>query len=129
MKTYLNPDTLPRNPAFSQAIVVRDPATTIYVGGQNAIGPDAEITGDSIQEQVTQALANVERALAAADASIEDVVRWTISVIEGQDLRAAFGAFRERYPSLANPPTISVQVVAGLANPGFLVEIDAIAVQ
>jgi enamine deaminase RidA (YjgF/YER057c/UK114 family) len=129
MKTFVNPDTLPRNPAFSQAIVVRNPSTTIYVGGQNAVTPNAEIVGDTIEEQVTQALANVEQALAAAGASIGDVVRWTISVVEGQNLQAAFGAFRERHPSLANPPTISVQVVAGLANPRFLVEIDAIAVQ
>jgi enamine deaminase RidA (YjgF/YER057c/UK114 family) len=129
MKTFVNPDTLPRNPAFSQAIVVRNPSTTIYVGGQNAISPNAEIVGDTIQEQVTRTLANVEQALAAADASVDDVVRWTISVVDGQDLQAAFGSFRERYPSLAYPPTISVQIVAGLANPGFLVEIDAIAVQ
>lgn len=129
MKTFVNPDTLPVNPAFSQAIVVRNPSATIYVGGQNAITPAGEIAGDTIQEQVTQTLANVEHALAAADASIDDVVRWTISVVDGQDLRAAFGAFRDRYPYLTHPPTISVQVVAGLANPRFLVEIDAIAVQ
>jgi enamine deaminase RidA (YjgF/YER057c/UK114 family) len=129
MKTYLNPDTLPRNPAFSQAIVVRNPSSTIYVGGQNGMTATGDVVGDTIEEQVMLALANVERALAAADASIDDVVRWTISVVDGQNLQAAFGVFRARYPSLANPPTISVQVVAGLANPRFLVEIDAIAVQ
>jgi enamine deaminase RidA (YjgF/YER057c/UK114 family) len=127
MKTHLNPDTLPRNPAFSQVVVVREPSATIYVGGQNAVTKDGQIAGETIEEQVTQALANVELALAAADATISDIVRWTITLTEGQDVMAAFGAFRQRYPALENPPTIGVQVVTALANPKLLVEIDAIA--
>ena len=38
MRTVLNPETLPSNPAFSQVIVVRDPVETIYVGGQDVYG-------------------------------------------------------------------------------------------
>lgn len=118
-----------QNPAFSQAVVVREPTATIYVGGQNAISKDGQIIGDTIGEQVTQALVNLELALAAADATTDDVVRWTIWLVQGQDVTEAFGAFRQRYPQLKNPPAISVPVVAALVNPRFLVEIDAIAVR
>jgi enamine deaminase RidA (YjgF/YER057c/UK114 family) len=76
-----------------------------------------------------QAFANLEAALAAADASIEDVVRWTIAVVDGQSIEEGYSAFMERYPALTDPPAISVHVVAGLADPRFLVEIDAIAVR
>ena len=127
-KTFLNPATLPRNPAFSQAIVVRDPGATIYVGGQNAVTAAGEVVGTTIGEQTTQALANVEAALAAAGATLRDVVRWTITVVDGHDLREGFAAFMAAYGAPQDPPTIGVHVVAGLANPAFLVEVDAIAV-
>jgi enamine deaminase RidA (YjgF/YER057c/UK114 family) len=129
MKTYLSPDTLPKNPAFSQVVVVREPSATIYVGGQNGITKDGKVAGDTIGEQVTQALINLELALAAAEATIEDVVHWTIWLVQGQDVMEAFGAFRKRYPELENPPAITVPVVASLANSDFLVEIDAVAVR
>jgi enamine deaminase RidA (YjgF/YER057c/UK114 family) len=129
MKTTLNPETLPRHPAFSQAIAVRDPSVTIYVGGQNGVRPDGEIVGDTLREQTAQAYSNLESALAAADASIEDVVHWTIAVVDGQSIQDGFAAFAERYPALTDPPAMSVHVVAGLADARFLVEIDAIAVR
>jgi enamine deaminase RidA (YjgF/YER057c/UK114 family) len=128
MKTYLNPDTLPKNPAFSQAIVVEDATRTIYVGGQNAVTPEGKVVGETIGDQTRQALRNLEAALAAADAGLSDVVRWTITVVDGQPLTEGFAAFREVWGDQPDPPTIGVHVVAGLANPAFLVEIDAIAV-
>jgi enamine deaminase RidA (YjgF/YER057c/UK114 family) len=129
MKTCLNPLTLPRNPAFSQAIVVTDPSATIYVGGQNAVSVDGKIVGDTLGDQTAQALANVEAALAAAGATIDDVVRWNIAIVDGQPLGEGFAAFAQRYGAMTDPPTITVHIVAGLANPAFLVEIDAIAVR
>ena len=129
MKTFLNPPTLPRNPAFSQAVVVTDPSATIYVGGQNAVSVDGKIVGETLREQTVQALANVEAALAAADATVGDVVRWNIAIVDGQPLGEGFAAFAQRYGVLSDPPTITVHIVAGLANPAFLVEIDAIAVR
>jgi enamine deaminase RidA (YjgF/YER057c/UK114 family) len=129
MKTCLNPESLPRNPAFSQVIVVEAPAATIYVGGQNAISPAGEIVGETLYDQARQALHNVEAGLAAAGASIGDVVRWTIAIVDGYPIAEGFKAFADAYGLMADPPTIGVHVVAGLANPRFLVEIDAVAVR
>ncbi len=128
MKTYLNPESLARNPAFSQVVVVEAPARTIYVGGQNAVTADGTIVGDTLAEQTRQTLRNVEAALAAAGATMADVVRWTVAIVDGQPLREGFAAFGAARDAAADPPAISVHVVAGLANPRFLVEIDAIAV-
>ena len=126
--TDLNPAELPRNPAFSQGVQVSGPATTIYVGGQNAVNAAGEVVGDDIATQTTQAVRNLERVLADGGAQLEDVVSWTISVVDGQDLRAGFGAFQQVWGTRSDPPAISVAVVAGLANPAFLVEVSAIAV-
>jgi len=128
MKVYLNPESLARNPAFTQAVVVEAPAKTIYVGGQNAVAADGTVVGETLAEQARQALGNVAAALAAAGATLHDVVRWTVAIVEGQPLMEGFAAFREAWGDAADPPTISVHVVSGLANPRFLVEIDAIAV-
>ena len=128
VKTYLNPDSLVRNPAFTQAVAVDGPARTIFVSGQNAVLPDGTVTGDTLAEQAGQALANVRAALAAAGATLQDVVRWTVAVVAGQPVAEGFAAFREAWGDAPDPPTISVHMVAGLANPRFLVEIDAIAV-
>ena len=128
MKTYLNPASLSHNPAFTQAIVVQEPSRTVYVGGQNAIAADGTIVGDTLGEQTHQALRNLEAALAAADAKLTDVVRWTVAIVQDQPVADGFAAFREAWGQAGDPPTITVHVVAGLANPRFLVEIDAIAV-
>jgi enamine deaminase RidA (YjgF/YER057c/UK114 family) len=128
MKTYINPGTLARNPGFTQAVVVEAPGKTIYVGGQNAISADGRIVGDTLAEQATQALDNLRAALTAAGATLHDVVRWTVAIVEGQPVAEGFAAFQKAWGDAADPPTISVHIVSGLANPGFLVEIDAVAV-
>jgi enamine deaminase RidA (YjgF/YER057c/UK114 family) len=128
MKKYINPDSLVKNPAFTQAVVIEGPAKTIYIGGQNAVRADGTIAGETLAEQTQQALLNVQAALTAAGATLHDVVRWTAAVVEGQPLVEGFAAFREAWGDAADPPTLSVHVVAGLANPKFLVEIDAVAV-
>jgi len=61
MKTHLNPESLARNPAFSQVVVVEAPAKTIYVGGQNAVTPDGTIVGDTLAEQTRKSFGQVWR--------------------------------------------------------------------
>jgi enamine deaminase RidA (YjgF/YER057c/UK114 family) len=122
-----NPADLPRNPAFSQAVSVEGPARTIYVGGQNAVAADGAVVGDDAATQTARALENLERVLADAGAGLQDVVTWSISIVDGQSLPEAFGAFRQVWGERPAPPSVSVAIVAGLANPRFLVEISAIA--
>jgi enamine deaminase RidA (YjgF/YER057c/UK114 family) len=122
--THLNPDTLPRNPAFAQGVLVRNSGGTLYVGGQNGIGPDGALVGPDLGAQTEQALRNVLAVLAAAGATQEQVVKLTIYLVQGQDVRAAFGASQAVWGPHAT--AVSVLVVAGLAVPGALVEIDAV---
>jgi enamine deaminase RidA (YjgF/YER057c/UK114 family) len=126
---HLNPPALHTNPAFTQVVVVSGPARTIYVSGQNAVDAAGTIVGEGdIVAQTRQSFANLEAALAAAGAGLEHIVRWTISVVQGQPIGPGFAIFQEVWGRRPNPPAIVVLVVVGLANPAFLVEIDAIAV-
>jgi enamine deaminase RidA (YjgF/YER057c/UK114 family) len=126
---YLNPDGLARNPAFTQVAVVSGPVRTIYVGGQDAITADGEIVGQGdLAAQTTQILHNIETALATAGAGLEHVVKLNILVVEGQDLRAGFGAFQAIWGDRPNPPLVTVAMVRALAQPDFLAEVEAVAV-
>ena len=127
--TYLNPEKLHKNPAFSQVVASRGSVRTIYVGGQNAVDSTGAIVGKGdIGEQSAQVAGNLLVALASADASVENVVKWTVYVVQGQPVGPAMGAFQQVFGEMTNPPTISVLFVAALAHPDFLVEVDAIAV-
>lgn len=117
----------PANPAFSEAVSVAGNVRTVYVGGQNGVGPDG-VLGADLAAQTVAALHNLESVLGGAGAKLEDVVSWSVLVVAGQPLGAAFGAFQEVWGERGNPPAITVAFVQGLANPAFLCEISAVAV-
>ena len=126
---YINPDTLNKNPAFSNVIVVIGSAKTLYVGGQNAVDASGTIVGKGdIKAQTEQVLKNIQAALLAGGAQLEHVIKWNLYVVQGQPLQEGFEVFQRVWGRRPNPPAISMAFVAGLANPDFLVEMDAIAV-
>lgn len=126
---HLNPDGMLQSPAFSQAIVVTGSAKIIYVGGQDAVAAKGNVIGKGdLKAQTEQIFKNLETVLSAAGAKLEHVVKWTIFVMQGQDVRPGLGVFQEKWDRRTQPPAMTVTFVAGLAHPDFLAEIEAIAV-
>jgi enamine deaminase RidA (YjgF/YER057c/UK114 family) len=126
---YMNPDTLNKNPAFTNVIVVTGSVKTLYVGGQNAVDASGTIVGiGDIKAQTEQVLKNIQAALSAGGARLEHVIKWNLFVVQGQPLQAGFEVFQRVWGRRPNPPAITMAFVAGLANPNFLVEMDAIAI-
>jgi enamine deaminase RidA (YjgF/YER057c/UK114 family) len=126
---FLNPDGLPKNPAFSNVAVVSGSVRTIYIGGQDAIDAEGNVVGaGDIAAQTEQVLRNLRMALAAAGAGPEHVVKWNVFIVDGQDFRAGYAAFQRVWGDRPDPPVITAAMVKGLAHPDFLVEMDAIAV-
>jgi len=88
--TLLRPDGLVRSPTFSHVAVIPPGATTVLVGGQNAVDADgALVGGDDVAAQTRRAMENVEVALTAAGAGLADVVSWSVLLVQGVDLGAA----------------------------------------
>ena len=84
---HLNPEGLPRNPAFTNVVAVDGPVTTIYIGGQNAVTAADEIVGkDGIAAQTEQVFRKLDLALTAAGATLENVVKWTMHVVDGHPI-------------------------------------------
>jgi enamine deaminase RidA (YjgF/YER057c/UK114 family) len=126
---YLNPDTLNKNPAFTNVVVVSGPTRTVYVGGQDSIDASGTIIGKGdFKAQAEQTLKNVQDALAAGGAQLDHVVKWNLYIVQGQPLQEGFEVFQSFWGDRPNRPAISMAFVAGLAHPDFLIEIDAIAV-
>ncbi len=128
---YLNPPQLfaSLQYGFSQGVVATG-GRTIYLSGQ--VGWDAQqqmVGPGDLRAQVWQALHNVQTALAAAGATLQDVTSLRIYIVQqeldngaviSEALRAFFGAERA--------PASTWIGVSGLANKAFLIEIEAVAV-
>jgi enamine deaminase RidA (YjgF/YER057c/UK114 family) len=127
-KQHINPGELSKNPAFSQIVTTQGKGKTIYISGQDAVNAGGEIIGKGdIAAQTEQVMKNLQVALSACGATFDDLVKLSIHMVQGQNLHSGFLVSQKYLGSLTNPPAISLLVVAGLANPDFLVEIEAIA--
>ena len=125
--TRLQPAGLVASPAFSHVAIVPAGATTIYVGGQNGVDDTGAVVSDDIREQAGRAIDNTATALAAAGASLADVIQWTVLLAQDADLDAAYGAIAPRLVGVGAPPLVTAARVAGLGVPGVLIEVSAIA--
>ena len=126
---HINPDGLFTNPVFTHVITVTGNVKTIYIGGQDAVDSSGKIIGKgNIKEQVEQVFSNLQAALRAGGAELEHIIKWNIYMVQGQPIQPAFEVFQSIWGRRPNPPAITVMFVFGLANPDFLVEMDAIAI-
>lgn len=125
---HLNPPTMYSNPAYSQGVSVAAGARTVYIGGQNGVDPEGRIVGDDLATQTEQAFANMSKVMAEAGGTLHDTIKWTILVAQGQDILPGLAVFQRVWGRDAPPPAITVMMVAGFANPDFLIEIEAIAI-
>ena len=123
--THINPDTMHRNPAFSQGVLVEGLSKLLVVGGQNGVDATGQFVAADVGGQTAQALRNVLAVLAAAGATQENVIKLTIYLVAGQSIEAGFRASQEVWGYHAT--AITVLYVAAFARPGILVEIEALA--
>lgn len=108
--------------AYSQAVIIGD---MIYTAGQLGLDPvTGKLMGTDIESQARQALANLEAVISEAGASLNEVVKTTIYLVD----LSHFPVVNELYGSIfrASPPARTTVQVAALPL-GALVEIEMIA--
>ena len=114
---------------FSQ-VVVSTGTKMIHCAGQTAWDKDMNLVGgDDLEQQTAQALENIKSALAAAGATMKDVVRLDVYVVDYDSGKIpAIGAAMSRYFDPDHLPANTLLGIEALAMPEFLIEITATAV-
>jgi len=126
---HINPENMANPIGYSHAISVTGNHRTIYIGGQNAIDENGKLVGKkNLRQQTEQILTNIDKIMRSVGGNLENVVKFNIHLLQGQNPLEGFQAFQEKWSDKENFPTVTALFVAGLGNPDWLVEIDAIAV-
>ncbi len=109
---------------YSRAVRVGE---LVFVSGTTATAANGEIVGrGNPGEQMRQCLANIETALQAAGATLSDVVRTRIYVVDIVHWKIVAAEHRRVFDMIR--PATSMVEVARLIDPGLLVEVEADAV-
>ncbi len=100
---------------------------TIYVSGQASLDANGHLVGPSdVVAQTRQTLENMKTVLAAAGATLDDVVKVTV-YLANRDDRPKVNEVRKEYFK-ANRPASTLIEISRFAIEGMLIEIEAIAV-
>lgn len=97
----------------------------IFVSGQVGSRDDYGREIKDFKAQMRQVLENMKRILERAGASLHDVVKTTVFLLDRNDFEAMNEVYREYFPK--DPPARSTVVVKGLAVADMRVEIEGIA--
>ena len=101
---------------------------TIYVSGQVAFNAQGKLVGKgNMKTQTRQVFRNIKAVLAAAGAKMEHIIKINTYITDGSKFMEMLEARGDIFGD--NPPASTAVVVAGLAFPGLLIEVEAIAVK
>ena len=100
----------------------------VAIAGQVAMDDRGQLVGPSDPKaQAERVFENLRLVLAAAGASFDDVVKFGVFVTD-MAILPIVREVRDRYVDTSHPPASTAVQVGALFRPGYLVEIDALAV-
>ena len=106
---------------YSRAVV---DGPDIFLSGTTGTDYRTMTVPESVEEQLALCLENIERALAEAGATLDDVVRVLYIVPDRADFPKCWPTLRNAF-AVAKPT--STMIVAGLMDPAMKIEIEVTA--
>lgn len=120
----INPTGLVPSPFYSHGIELQHAERLLFISGQVGMRSDRSIPED-IDEQIRQAYANLHAVLAETGMTPANLVKLTVYLTDASFIAAHRNIVRDILPD--PPHATTLLVVSQLADPRFLVEIEAIA--
>jgi len=115
--------SLPNWPDHPFSPAVRAGDYIFLSGSVGTVDSDGNVL-KTVEEQTGQCLENIKKTLAAAGASLDDLVKLTVFLCDA----AEFGNMNKVYRQYFKKPyPARSTVIGGLAMPGMLLEIECIA--
>jgi 2-iminobutanoate/2-iminopropanoate deaminase len=123
--TRSNPPAVKAPTGYTHAIQVTGDYRRLIISGQVGMAQDGTIPSSG-EGQIAQALANLRAILTAHDMGVQNIVKTTVFLTD----RGLLPTFRQARGAAFgdHAPASTLLFVAGLADPAFVVEIEAEAV-
>jgi enamine deaminase RidA (YjgF/YER057c/UK114 family) len=128
-KEFSSPKTLIPPAGYSHIAKVNR-GTIVYLAGQVASDASGKLVGEgNFEAQAEQVFRNLKIAVEAAGGTMADIVKLNIYLVAQVDQAEVpkLRAIRNRYVNIEKPPASTLVVVSRLAQPGWLIEIEAVA--
>jgi enamine deaminase RidA (YjgF/YER057c/UK114 family) len=124
-RRVIRPPGVHRTTGYSHAIV--KPGTPVFIAGQVALDADGSLVGEGdVAAQANQVLANLKAVVTACGGTMDDIVKITVFTTDIAH-RPALAEARKKHFRSGHFPASTFLVVSSLADPRFLVEIEAVA--
>lgn len=127
MPTFINPDDAPKpTSAYAQGVLVPAGGRRLLISGQVGVKPDGT-TCEGMRAQTEQVFANMRAVLRAAGMDVENLVKIVTYCTRPEEI----GVVREVRAAFfgSHTPASTFLVVPALANPAYLIEIEAEAIK
>src|SRR3954452_10668774 len=123
-----DPPGMTSPPTYNHVGEVNGPHRVVYIAGQTGVDKDGKVA-QGFQAQAVQVMENIKIALAAVGGSFDNIVKLNSYLVDIAANQPIYRDVRASYFSgkTALPASTSVGVPA-LAQAGYLIEVEAIAV-
>jgi enamine deaminase RidA (YjgF/YER057c/UK114 family) len=121
-----NPPAVRAPTGYTHAIQITGDYRRLIISGQVGVAPDGTVPSNA-EGQIAQAFANLRAVLAANGMTVQNIVKTTAFLTD----RGLLGSYRQARGAVFGehaPPASTLLFVAGLADPSWMVEIEAEAV-
>jgi enamine deaminase RidA (YjgF/YER057c/UK114 family) len=127
--TYINPEAVNKPAAYTQVVVPKG-SQLVFFAGQVPLDKDGRIVGiGDLAAQAEQVFENIKDCLASVGATFHDVTKITTFIVDYKpEYRYIFADVRKRYIQAENPPASTLLGVQSLSTPGYMIEIEVVAV-
>jgi enamine deaminase RidA (YjgF/YER057c/UK114 family) len=122
---FHNPKSVSLAGKYSLGAEVPEGARLFYVSGQVGVDGKGKLQA-GIEKQVEQVWKNIAQVLKSAGMTYADVVKVNVFLTDSRFI-APYRTIRDRYFPKAPYPASTLLIVAGLADPGMLVEVEVVA--